>query len=199
MVSALRLAFTFHLHSGSNWCADQESALAKHLAKLRADDDDFDSSVRAFHSSGVAHNSGGGSGPAALRLLRVLGAYDALSWAVWALACRQGKRVAHPVRLAEHVQNAMLSLPRSAAAVRRVLRSDIAAADNLGVRRTWLDATSPSAIRWRRGGCAMLRLLRARWIEACCRVAAPGVGGRPVAGGGTFACILDCGILCSYV
>ena len=169
-VAALRLAHTFHLRKGSSWCDHAERALSQHLTVLRTEDAEFAASARAFHGSGVLHNAGGGTGPAALRMLRVLGAFDALHWALWALACRRRICVPHPVRLSEQVSRALLREPRCAAAVRRVLRLDAAAARALGVRQTWLDGASASPV-WEIGECTMLRLLRARWVEAVCHVA----------------------------
>lgn len=173
IVCVLRLVHTFHLRDGSAsaWCDQQEQILAQHLAALRADDDDFASSARAFHSSGVLHGSAGGSGPAALRILRILGAYDALYWAVWALGCRNGERVPHPVRIAEQVEGTMLALPKRASAVRRVLCTDADAAAILGVRAAWLAAADGGGA-WHPGECAMLRYIRSRWVEACGHVAA---------------------------
>ena len=181
LVAALRLAHTFHVRAGSSWCDNREAALSAQLSTWRANDGEFDASVRSFHSSGVLHGGGGGSAPAGLRFLRVLGAYDALYWAVWALACRQHRRVPHPCRMAEHVQRALLATGRGAAAVRRLLRVDVEAARCLGLRAEWLDdaaAAHPSyAFRspWMRGAPAMLRLLRARWLEAVVHVAVAGV------------------------
>ena len=168
-IDALRCAHMFNLRANSKWCDAQERRLSQQLAALRVDDGDFDASVKAFHSSGVLHNSGSGTAP--LRVLRTLGAFDALAWAVWALGCARGMRVPHPVRLAEQAARALLSKPRCAAALRRVLQTDTAAARVLGVRAAWLESATTDGPMWQKGEGAMLRYLRARWAEACCHVA----------------------------
>ena len=172
-VAALRLAHTFNLRNGSAWCDEQERALSEHCALLRADDEDFGQSLKAIHSSGVLnHGGGGGSGPAALRILRILGAYDAFYWACWALACRLGVRVPHPVRVAEQVQHAVLTTASGAIAVRRILLMDRHAAHVLGTSKAWVDLKDEDlhiTPAWRPGeaGSALLRYRRARWVEAC--------------------------------
>ena len=163
----LRLAIAFGIGS-QEWNAFMNAQLARQVRKLRKMDDDFDASARVFnHHTGCCGSGGSDSG--CLRRLRTLSGLDALYWSIWAVGCRQRRRVPHPVRLLEKLSSALLATPSHAQAVRSLLvQMDLPAANALGVRRSWLEGKSKSP--WRTGACAMLRYLRARWAEACCHM-----------------------------
>ena len=110
-----------------------------------------------------------GSGPATvLRMLERLSALDSLHFALWDLGHRRDCRLArHPAALAVSVAREMLVLQPSARdMIRQHLHQAPAVAKAWGVRSKWLQGGA--GLPWYRGGCLLLRLMRARWCEAAC-------------------------------
>lgn len=164
--ACLRMALAFRCGS-SAWFSSIEARLGEHLRKLRNEDAVLDESTKAFHSSGGA-SSGNSAGPPSLRALKPRAALDALLFALWAAAARAGLRVPHPVRTFEAVEKALLATAEGASAVRRVLCTDAALATSWGAASPAVSGCNQScaAPLWQPGACALLRVARARWVEA---------------------------------
>ena len=150
-----------------------ESRLEAACQALR-EDEELAPDARAFAASEIAASKHSRS-PPSLRRLERLAALDTLRFALWGYARQRGQRLEHPTRLLEAVQRWAVQRPGVAAACRALLRGAPHVARSWGARRAWLDDGDESALGEARpfgAGCALLRLLRARWVEAVAAVAA---------------------------
>ena len=158
LAAILRMALAFRFRV-PEWFNAIEATLSDHIRTLRSEDIIFSESARAFYSSGGA--SMPGTVAPSLRDLKARAALDALLFALWALAARRKQRVPHPVRVTDAIERVLLASEEGGRAVRRVLRLDSEVATSWG-------AAAPSNANpvWLPGASALLRLLRARWVES---------------------------------
>ena len=158
LAATLRMALAFRCRV-PEWFNAMEAMLSDHIRTLRSEDIIFSESARTFYSSGGA--SMPGTAAPSLRDLKARAALDALLFALWALAARRTQRVPHPVRVNEAIERVYIASEEGGRAVRRVLRLDSEVATSWG-------AAPPSKTNpvWLPGASALLRLLRARWVEA---------------------------------
>lgn len=122
--------------------------------------------VKSYHSeSRAARHAAGG---AAVSLLRQLCALDRLGAVLWDMSRRgTGPPVHLPAAVAEAAAVAHLAAcADGAATARRVLAAVPEVARAWGARDDWLARGEGEP--WRDGACALLRLMRARWLECVC-------------------------------
>ena len=169
------------------WCTFAEEQLSEACQALLADVE-LAAEARAFAAAELAASKHSRS-PAALRKLERLAALDILRFALWGHARQRGQQIEHPVRLHEQVLRCVMQRPGVAAACRAALAAAPEASRSWGARQAWVRCgrcasdgrAEPEACEHCHGrpfgaGCALLRLLRARWVEGVAAVAPPRAG-----------------------
>mmetsp|Transcript_25690 Transcript_25690/g.84581 ORF Transcript_25690/g.84581 Transcript_25690/m.84581 type:complete len:313 (-) Transcript_25690:22-960(-) len=162
--TALRLFLSVPAAGVLPWRHRAQESLETSLQRL-ALDDDLQADVKSYRAATLA--GGRSNAPPQLQPLEPLAALDGLLLALWGVGRRRREKLAHPVGVMEVAAAVAFGL----AGVRERCRSLLRAApaevrQSWGVREEWVRGDAPAKTPWRKGGCSLLRLLRARWVEA---------------------------------
>lgn len=162
--TALRLFLSVPAAGVLPWRHRAQESLETSLQRL-ALDDDLQADVKSYRAATLA--AGRSAAPPQLQPLEPLAALDGLLLALWGVGRRRREKLAHPVGVMEVAAAVAFGLASVSERCRSLLRAAPAEVrQSWGVREEWVRGDAPAKTPWRKGGCSLLRLLRARWVEA---------------------------------
>jgi len=176
VLRALRLCLAAGLDN-EGWLDYLDNKLHSAVRLLSMGNQEFTSEAEDWmkegRKRGQKRQRSGAAMPAGLKLFPRMAALDRLNFAFWDLGRRKGVKMVHPVKLANAVQAVSLQLPGVVDALRDILGHKGAKqiCRSWGVSPNWLRKKGAEGKPFRRGGCTLLQLLRARWCEAAGLVA----------------------------
>ncbi|EOD22488.1 hypothetical protein EMIHUDRAFT_240255 [Emiliania huxleyi CCMP1516] len=160
--TALRLFLSVPAAGVLPWRHRAQESLETSLQRL-ALDDDLQADVKSYRAATLA--AGRSAAPPQLQPLEPLAALDGLLLALWGVGRRRREKLAHPVGVMEVAAAVAFGLASVSERCRSLLRAAPAEVrQSWGVREEWVRGDAPAKTPWRKGGCSLLRLLRARWV-----------------------------------